>query len=84
MATIKKAQGGGLIRKGLRIINPTKDAAGTQKMIKKIKKTETPFVPRFLIEAAAFCIHFLSVAMTQHFLPLVIFPPDFIFPSVRI
>jgi hypothetical protein len=43
MATIKKAQGGGLIRKGLRIINPAKDAAGTQKMIKKIKKTETPF-----------------------------------------
>jgi hypothetical protein len=26
-----------------------------------------PAVPRFLIEAAAFCIHFLSVAMTISF-----------------
>jgi hypothetical protein len=52
MATIKKAQGGGLIRKGLRIINPAKDAADTQKMIKKIKKTETPLDRKIAKEIA--------------------------------
>ena len=43
MATIKKAQLGGLIRKGMRVIDPAKNAAAARKVVKKIKKTETPF-----------------------------------------
>ena len=52
MATIKKAQPGGLIRKGLRIINPAKDAAAARKVVKKIKKTETPFDKKVAKEIA--------------------------------
>jgi hypothetical protein len=43
MATIKKAQLGSLIKKGMRVIDPAKDAAAARKVVKKIKKTETPF-----------------------------------------
>jgi hypothetical protein len=56
MATIKKApkaQLGKLIKKGaLSIIDPAKDAAAASKVVKKIKKTETPLDRKIAKEIA--------------------------------
>ena len=43
MATIKKAQFGNLIKKGMRVIDPAKDAASARKVVNRLKKTETRF-----------------------------------------